>query len=115
MSVMPQIKPNLCKGARCMSIKSCFFCAILLTLNTVTYAEDVENGKELHDENCTSCHSSPDFYTNKDRKRTTYAGLEHQVRSCDNTLDLSWFDEEIEDVTAYLNVTYYQFKKPVKK
>ncbi len=27
-----------------------------------------------------------------------------------STLGLKWFDEEIDDVTAYLNKTFYQFK-----
>ena len=95
-----------------MKITFCFLCSFLLA--TTSFAEDVEFGKDLHDNNCTACHNKPEFYTHKDRKRKTYESLEHQVRNCDNTLDLAWFDEEIEDVTYYLNVTYYRFQKPGK-
>lgn len=53
---------------------------------------------------------NPDaLYTRSDRRVTTREGLTKQVRFCELNLGLQWFDEEIEDVAAYLNQTFYKF------
>jgi len=31
------------------------------------------------------------------------------VQQCELAIELGWFEEEVEDVTDYLNVTYYLF------
>ena len=41
---------------------------------------------------------------------TSLASLEAQVRRCEQSLGLKWFDEEITDMAAYLNTHYYKFK-----
>ena len=50
------------------------------------------------------------MYTRENRKVTTPAGLQKQVRRCEQTLGLQWFDEDIDDVAAYLNESFYKFK-----
>ncbi len=40
---------------------------------------------------------------------TDKAALEKQVRACDIERNINWFDDEILDVVAYLNQTYYHF------
>jgi hypothetical protein len=37
-------------------------------------------------------------------------GLERQVRRCETTIGLRWFDEDIQDVVGYLNRHYYRFE-----
>ena len=37
-------------------------------------------------------------------------GKERQVQRCELSLGLKWFEEDIDDVTAYLNSNYYNFK-----
>jgi hypothetical protein len=41
---------------------------------------------------------------------TTRNGLDQQVQRCELSLGLKWFDDDIENVAAYLNQTYYHFK-----
>ena len=58
---------------------------------------------------CMQCHQTDELFTRKDRKVTTLKGLDAQVRKCDAQLSTNLFDDEIKDVTAYLNEAYYKF------
>jgi hypothetical protein len=46
-------------------------------------------------------------YTRDTRNVRDLAGLGRQVRYCKDTIGLSWFDDEVDDVIEYLNQTYY--------
>jgi hypothetical protein len=59
--------------------------------------------------NCAQCHDTT-VYTRPDRKVTTLAKLEGQIRACDVNLNLGWFDEDIAHMVTYLNQHYYHFK-----
>jgi mono/diheme cytochrome c family protein len=83
------------------------FC--LLTASNTLLAADINNGKQLQQKNCMSCHDDG-MYSRADRRVNSLSGLRTQVQRCESTLGLKWFDEEIDDVTAYLNKTFYQFK-----
>ena len=95
------------------------FCAVgsalVLLLAQAAQAADEANGKALHDENCTSCHiqmtggDGSALYTRKDRKMKSMDSLKTQILRCASAKNLSWFDEEVNDVAAYLNATYYEF------
>jgi len=79
-------------------------------ISNVALAGDVANGKKLFTESkCNQCHGT-EVYTKKDRKVTSLPKLEAQVRRCDSNLNTNWFDDEIINVTAYLNKQYYKFK-----
>ena len=82
---------------------------MLLTATGPLNAADTDNGKSLTDGNCTGCHDDG-VYSRKDRRVTSLDGLEKQVRRCELTLGLQWFDEDVSDVVAYLNQTFYKFK-----
>jgi len=41
---------------------------------------------------------------------TSLEGLDRQVRRCELALGLKWFDEEIADMTGYLNTHHYKFQ-----
>jgi mono/diheme cytochrome c family protein len=71
-------------------------------------AEDINVGRELHQENCLRCHKS-EIYERPDRSVKTLKHLRSQVLFCAVNNDVEWFDEEIDDVTAYLNTSYYLF------
>jgi hypothetical protein len=66
-------------------------------------------GKTLNDKNCIACHGS-ELYTRPDRRVTSRNKLTAQVRLCEQSLKLHWFDEEIESVAEYLNKEFYQFQ-----
>ena len=57
---------------------------------------------------CGTCHGN-DIYTSKDRKVNNLQALEAAVRLNDSKLNTNWFDEDVKNVTAYLNQQYYKF------
>ncbi|UOG93700.1 MAG: hypothetical protein L3K52_08225 [Candidatus Thiothrix sulfatifontis] len=67
-------------------------------------------GQAIHDANCIGCHDSG-VYTRADRKMTDLTMLAGQVRRCDANLGTKLFDEDLDNVTAFLNETYYKFPK----
>ena len=71
-------------------------------------AADIENGDDLHFENCTGCHDST-AYTRDNKVVRSLPRLGTQVRFCRDNLGLTWFDDEVDDVIGYLNKEYYHF------
>jgi cytochrome c peroxidase len=95
--------------------------ACLFNISAVQADEaDAKNGQALHDENCVACHTSMNagnaslIYTRTDHKSTDLNKLSNQVQNCNINLGLNWFDTEVNDVTAYLNETYYKYDKITK-
>ena len=82
--------------------------SLLVLPLTGIQAEDISVGKELHQENCLECHKS-ELYERTDRTVKTLKHLRSQVLFCAVNNDVEWFDEEVDDVTAYLNAFYYLF------
>ncbi len=85
---------------------------LLLTLVGLTrpaLAVDLENGDDLHFEHCTGCHDES-VYTRENRNVRSLERLGLQVRFCKKTIGLAWFDEDVDDVVAYLNQNYYRFE-----
>lgn len=81
----------------------------LLLVQPALAGGDPTNGKKLFEASqCLRCHGT-EVFTRPDRKVTDLAALESQVRRCDANLDTNWFDDEVLDVVAYLNQTYYKF------
>ena len=81
----------------------------LVAASNSLLAANVENGKKLQQKNCMSCHDDG-MYSREDRFIKTVSSLRTQVQRCESTLGLTWFDEEVDDVTAYLNQSFYHFK-----
>jgi len=96
---------------------------LTLALSSVSFAGDVEFGKELYEDTmfskaingqmrddvtCAECHTPGDF-TKADRKADSYAKLHYWVDACNHAMSSGWFPEEVDDVTAYLNKEYYKF------
>jgi cytochrome c553 len=72
-------------------------------------AADIGHGEKLHTASCTSCHDDS-IYTRPNRRVTTLDGLHKQVRRCELSLGLKWFDTDIDDVAAWLNQNYYRYE-----
>ncbi len=70
---------------------------------------DTAKGKQLHDSGCVSCHGS-EVYTRKDRRIKSIEGLIGQVHNCNNNLARSYDDAQLNNLTKYLNETYYKFQ-----
>ncbi len=75
----------------------------------VTLSATAQDGKQLHDDFCVSCHTAA-IYTREERIVNSYPELQERVRQCELANNLTWFDDEIEAVINYLNVNYYQFE-----
>ncbi len=80
----------------------------IASLCTSVDAADVKNGDKLHADKCTKCHDSS-IYTRANKRVKTLPKLGTQVRMCKNNLGITWFDDEVEDVTVFLNKNYYHF------
>jgi len=79
-----------------------------VTFTASSNAADIDNGSELHSENCTRCHDST-TYTRENRRVQSLPNLGTQVRFCKDNLNLTWFDDEVDDVIGFLNQNYYHF------
>ena len=82
--------------------------AILFAIPVSGMAADTSHGKSLQQENCMACHDDS-VYTRNDRRVTTMEGLTKQVKRCELTLGLQWFDEDVNAVAGYLNESFYKF------
>lgn len=89
--------------------------AILTT--APAWTDDVPKGKALHDANCNDCHAgkfggdASKIYTRSDRKMASLTKLAAQVAFCNQQVGTQWFDDDVADVTAYLNDSFYKFAK----
>ncbi|HHL32305.1 MAG TPA: cytochrome c [Oceanospirillales bacterium] len=83
---------------------------ITLLFSTIGSAADLDEGKEMYEEDCTKCHDSSVF-TRKDRKVNNAESLTKQVHRCVTSQGYSWFEEDEENVTAYLSEAFYKFDK----
>ena len=72
-------------------------------------AFDIENGDDLHFEHCTGCHDET-VYTREKRNVGSKERLVQQVRFCKDTIGFAWFDEDVDDVAAFLDRNYYRFE-----
>jgi mono/diheme cytochrome c family protein len=89
--------------------------ALLAAMAVPATAADPAQGEKLHREHCAGCHASMSggdadaLYTRSDRRVTTLEGLRKQVQRCELSRGLKWFDEDVANVTAYLNDKFYHF------
>ena len=80
-----------------------------LILVTSAYA-DMDEAKQLFQEaNCVQCHSVSKFKYRKN-KVSNFNKLHSMVTACATASAAPWFDDEIKEVSLYLNKEYYKFK-----
>ncbi len=91
--------------------------ALVLAYAAPAGAADIRHGQALHEAHCIRCHADlaggdgSGLYTRAERLVGNLPGLEKQVRFCRDNLGLTWFDEDVEDVSAFLNARYYRFQE----
>lgn len=73
-------------------------------------SEKISEGKELASQSCTKCHDSS-VYTKKDRKIKTLSSLTARVKKCNVNTGAGLDEEELADLTLFLNTSYYKFQK----
>lgn len=72
-------------------------------------AADLALGKKLYNENCVNCHGAEKFSA-PNRKVHSLSSLKTFVQGCATNLSLSWFEDEVDAVAAYMNQEFYKFK-----
>ena len=81
----------------------------MLSLVSSLYA-GVEDGEELFNESkCLDCHELKHF-KHDDEKINSFEKLHTRVEACAVANDAEWFDDEMKDVSHYLNQKYYKYK-----
>ncbi len=69
---------------------------------------DLSQGEQLHQQECTFCHDSQ-VYTRPNRRVSSLEGLSNQMHRCINANDVEWTEQQQQQVIEYLNQTYYHF------
>ena len=86
----------------------------LLLLSSHLYS-DTHNGKVLfNQQDCLKCHGLSQF-SPKENKITNFEKLYNRVESCSFGNKTGWFDDEVMDVSSYLNADFYHFKEPPRE
>ena len=92
-----------------MLLKKIITLASILFLSSSLNAA-VEDGEELFNESkCLECHEL-DHFKHDDKKISNFKKLHSQVEACATGNDAEWFDDEMKDVSYYLNQKYYKYK-----
>lgn len=94
------------------------FASLCTTAQAAPFAKgDAGAGKQTFDQHkCNSCHAGKFggdgnmIFTRKERKVTSPAALATQIRTCSTNLGLMLFEDEEENLAAYLNQNFYKFK-----
>lgn len=69
---------------------------------------DAKAGEKLHGQFCTACHTST-VYTRPNHTVKSYGGLVGRVGGCAAQLNLDLSRDQINDLAAYLNSSFYKF------
>ena len=80
---------------------------LALSYTLPVYSES--RGELLYLINCKACHTSK-VHWRKEKLATDWLSLKVQVTRWQRNMDLGWGEDEITDVTRYLNTNYYYFK-----
>jgi hypothetical protein len=81
---------------------------LVLAAGAPAVAGDFERGKTLYNARCVGCHDKS-VHNRAARKALTIGAIKAQVRRWDGFLQGAWRDEEVNDVTTYLNELYYRY------
>ena len=87
------------------------FCSVLfagLVWVAPVAAETFDRGQALYENHCVACHETA-VHTRAERRAASRSDLRRLVASWNIHAGLGWSDEEIGDVTDYLNRRFYRF------
>ena len=91
---------------------ACTLCAALLGALTLAPAAHAETrGELLYTTHCVACHSAQLHWRDR-RQATDWNSLKAQVQRWQATALLGWPEEDVVEVTRYLNRSVYHFREP---
>ena len=82
-------------------------CAMLLIAGPAAGAGDPVKGAKLHDD-CLGCHGT-ELYVPPRARVKTLAALKKETERWNDRMNPKFTKQEIEDLVAYLNATFYKF------
>jgi mono/diheme cytochrome c family protein len=71
-------------------------------------------GELLYKTNCIECHTTQVHWRDR-RLAANWKGLQAQVRRWQRNAGLKWSEQEIGDVTRYLNGEFYHYAPPARQ
>ncbi len=81
-------------------------------LFTSSLSADAQEAKSLIAQaKCMECHNKEDF-KHRPKKVNNFKKLHSSVKACVYNTKTGWFDDEVMDVTRYLNREHYHYKAP---
>ncbi len=93
---------------RLFTLLSTGFVLFTLCLQNVA-ANDIANGKTIYDKNCKGCHTTA-IHTRPDRIIFSKRALSKRIKFCERMAGAHWSEQQLNDVTEYLNETFYKFE-----
>ncbi len=84
--------------------------ALICLLVLSDFANAADSIATRYQTSCTTCHGT-DVYTSTKRRITSFDALERQVKRCTLALSLRWSNDEVHDVSTYLNQRFYHFPR----
>jgi hypothetical protein len=90
-----------------------FLCLLIVGVALVAPvgSADFERGKLLYEARCVGCHDKS-VHNRDARKALTIEGIQAQVRRWDAFTGGAWREDEVNDVTFYLNELFYRYPCP---
>lgn len=82
----------------------------IIIFTTPLYTYETHPQELMDDATCMKCHYSGDFEA-KEEKVNSFTKLHDQVKACANNNHAGWFEEEVMDVSDYLNSKYYNLPR----
>jgi len=82
-------------------------CVAVLLAGTAAAAGDAVRGAKLH-EDCLGCHGT-ELYVPPRAKLKKVSALKKEVEKWNDRMNPIFTKQEIEDLVAYLNATFYKF------
>lgn len=81
--------------------------AALMTAGHAIAAGDAARGAQLH-EDCLGCHAT-ELYVPPKAKIRTLSALKKEVEKWNDRMNPKFTKQEVEDLVAYLNASFYKF------
>ena len=81
-------------------------------LFTTSLSADMQEAETLIAQaKCMECHNTADF-KHRPKKVNSFKKLHSSVKACVYGTKTGWFDDEVMDVTRYLNEKHYHYEAP---
>jgi mono/diheme cytochrome c family protein len=85
--------------------------AASLAWSPLALAADADRGRNLYESHCEGCHAES-VHGREKRAATDFESARSWVRRWGVNLGLAWTEDDVNDVTVYLNSRYYRFPCP---